>query len=34
MKAAARAGTPPQLAARNIFVRADSLWRDAAAMGA
>jgi hypothetical protein len=25
MQAAAQAGTPPQLAARNIFVRADSL---------
>ncbi len=34
MQAAARAGTPPQLAARNIFVRADSLWRAAAAVGA
>lgn len=34
MQAAARAGTPPQLAARNIFVRADSLWRGAAAVGA
>ncbi|MGB7980021.1 MAG: helix-turn-helix domain-containing protein [Candidatus Nanopelagicales bacterium] len=34
MQAAARAGTPPQLAARNIFIRADSLWRDAAAVGA
>lgn len=34
MQAAARAGTPPQLAARNIFMRTDSLWRDAAAMGA
>jgi transcriptional regulator with XRE-family HTH domain len=34
MQAAARAGAPSQLAARNIFVRADSLWRDASAMGA
>lgn len=34
MQSAARAGTPPQLAARNIFVRADSLWRRAAAVGA
>ena len=34
MQAAARRGTPPQLAARNIIVRADSLWRDAVAVGA
>jgi hypothetical protein len=34
MQAAARAGTPPQFAARNIFVRVDSLWRGAAAVGA
>lgn len=34
MQAAARAGTPPQLAARNITVRADSLWRQPAAVGA
>lgn len=34
MQAAARAGTPPQLGARSIFVRADSLWRGAAAVGA
>ena len=33
MQAAAGAGTPPQLAARNIFVRADSLWRGVAAVG-
>ena len=30
MQAAARAGTPPQLAARNITLRGDSLWRPAA----
>lgn len=34
MQAAARAGTPPQLAARNIFVRADSLWRGVVAVWA
>jgi len=27
MQAAAQAGTPPQLAARNITLRVDSLWR-------
>ena len=34
MQAAARAGTPAQLAARNITVRVDSLWRQTAAVGA
>ena len=34
MQAAARAGTPAQLAARNITVRVDSLWRQPAAVGA
>ena len=34
MQAAAAAGTPPQLAARNIVLRADSLWRTAVRIGA
>jgi transcriptional regulator with XRE-family HTH domain len=34
MQAAAQSGTPPQFATRNIFVRADSLWRRAATVGA
>jgi hypothetical protein len=34
MQSTARAGTPPQLAARNIFMRAESLWRDAGTVGA
>jgi transcriptional regulator with XRE-family HTH domain len=34
MQAAARAGSPAQLAARNITVRVDSLWRHLAAVGA
>lgn len=34
MQAAARAGTPPQFAARNIVLRVDSLWRTGVRIGA